>query len=390
MRALIVNQHTHNFGDDAAGDVLINLLLSAPEIDSVVIIYNGDEVPTADRRVSAPRGVRLRDIGLVNLARYLLAPRDSPLLPRSVALRRFRSLVREADAIIVSPSGANIGIYKDWRFLVRLMIVVREGGTPIFHWNTLGQSGNALFDLLARRVLRKSRIYVREQASRRYVEALGLECQVGPDTAFALAPIAGEVRRDVISLVPSELDSWHPEFRARPVNSVILGSIAQAIAEFAIEHGFQIDIVPHLRSASESSFNSAMKDALIHFGMASKAVQVRDLVETYKDYDQLLGTSRLVIGGRYHSVVLAGKNARPFVALSYENKMKEVCEYLGMAQYSVDLHRGQNAADELAACMSGAILNEVEISSSLRQVVNSKLAPQVSAPLRDLGLLGGR
>ena len=40
---------------------------------------------------------------------------------------------------------------------------------------------------------------------------------------------------------------------------------------------------------------------------------------------------------RYHSIVFACKNQVPYLALAYEQKMKEVSSYSGQLEYYVDL-----------------------------------------------------
>jgi polysaccharide pyruvyl transferase WcaK-like protein len=45
---------------------------------------------------------------------------------------------------------------------------------------------------------------------------------------------------------------------------------------------------------------------------------------------------------RYHGLVFAAKNAVPFIALSYENKMKEVCIYTDNRESYIDLRNPRN------------------------------------------------
>ncbi|MBK8866500.1 MAG: polysaccharide pyruvyl transferase family protein [Actinomycetales bacterium] len=388
MKILLVNQHTSNFGDDAAGLAFVEMALSSGRVDSIDVIYNGGEggIPTADERVRRPEGVELKQIGVFTLAVYFASMGLLVAGCGRRALNGFRDLVRSADLVFVAPCGANIGIYRSWHFLVRLLIVVREGGRPIFHLNTLGRSGDWLFDRIALSVLRRSTLYVRDVASQAFLREVGLDAPTGPDTAFALPARHGGVREDVLSFVPSELDSWHPEFRENGANSLILGTLVDEVARFAVTEGLRIEILPHLRSAGEVAFNRAVQAALIAAGAPAGAVIIRGDITELSAYDSAIASSRLVIGGRYHSIVLAAKNHRPFVALSYENKMQEVCRYLGMERLRVDLHHPATAGRELRSSLETALREECSISETLRNVVLFRLRSEAARPLSDFGL----
>ena len=40
---------------------------------------------------------------------------------------------------------------------------------------------------------------------------------------------------------------------------------------------------------------------------------------------------------RYHGIVIAAKNAIPFVSIAYENKMCEVSEYVNMKKQNIEI-----------------------------------------------------
>ncbi|WP_197017298.1 polysaccharide pyruvyl transferase family protein [Microbacterium sp. MRS-1] len=374
MKVLILNQHTENFGDDAAGDGIMRIVDSYPCVDRVEVVYNGPQgEPYGDRRSVAPNGVRLKDIGLWGLIAWSVSPRS--LRARGPA-GKLVELIREADVVFVAPSGANIGIYRDWQFLFRLLMAVREGARPVFHWNTIGRSGSRLFDRLSAYVLRHSDLFVREIASAHYVESMGLSCETGPDTAFALPAVEIAVDERLISVIPSELDSWHPGFKENGVNRIILNDLAAVLSAFVTENDLRVQILPHLRSATERAFNAEFCAALSRFGVDSSRVSIRDDVTSYETYDFAIATSRVIVGGRYHSVVLAAKNFRPFVSWSYENKMTEVCRYLHMEHLEVDL-KSDGAGVRFASALRRAFEEGAETTEQLRRTVNDELATRV-------------
>lgn len=355
----------------------------------VDVIYNGVDVdPGGGDRVSVPKGVRFRAIGPVRLLAYLVSPHLAIRIFSRSGLPRLVGCIQDADVIIVAPSGANLGIYRDWVYLLRLLIVVRAGGRPVFHFSSIGPSGSRVFDYLAHAVLRRSKVYVRESRCQEYLLACGMPSTLGPDTAFALAPVAGDVRGNVISVVPAELASWHPHFAGAGIEDAIMGEIAPALARFCLEKDLMVEILPHLRTETERVFNLKFAASLAAHGLGDGGIRLPDVCN-FREYDRLLGTSRLVVGGRYHAIVLAAKNCRPFVSLGYESKMSEVCDYLGLPEMNLSLLENRDdLGPHFSRCLRRAYQDEEAISAHLAAVVEEVLRGSVRRVLEDLSLLG--
>ncbi len=132
----------------------------------------------------------------------------------NAAMREMARTIRESDIIFVTPCGASIGIYKDWPFLIRLLFCLYEKKTPVFYLDTVGKSGDWLFDHLAAKVTKKSKMYVREKASFEYLKSIGVVAKQGVDTAFSLPPLYNQRSDRKIGIVTTQLD-WHPDFQGR-------------------------------------------------------------------------------------------------------------------------------------------------------------------------------
>ena len=385
-RVLIINQHSGNFGDDAAGCALVKMLLDEYNVSKIDIVYNADKpIPYSDSRVHHDFNYSFHQVGYVNLLKYLVLGKFLPFSSFNTNLQSFISTIRNADLILVAPCGANIGIYKDWRFLFRTALIIHEHKTPVFHLNTIGKSGNVFFDFIARKVLHKSAIYVRERKSEEYITSLGLPVRRGPDTAFAVKYIDdAEIRKDTISVIPAELDSWHPFFKKHPANKRILQEIAPCISRFAVERNCNIEILPHLQSKEETQFNIKFKECLIASGMNPEHVKIRTDIDDMYKYDKAIATSSMIIGMRYHAAVLAARNSRPFIALAYENKMAEVCDYTHMLGYYFNLQDACYDIKKLKAQLDDCRSNERYISDSLSHISNDILKPQAHMVLNDM------
>lgn len=339
ISVLIINQHSHNFGDDAAGTALINRLLLNSRVSRIDIIYNSCDVaiPVTNEKVHHRLDISLRKVGILELLKFCIFGGKTKYKTKSSTMKKWINIIDRADYIYVAPCGANIGIYKDWLFLFRVYMIIRRKKTPIFHYNTIGKSGSPIFDFFAKRVLKKSIIFVRETKSKKYLESLGLKAKFGPDTAFMLSKCEIEIRDKVIGFVPSEFGNWHPNFKRTNIDLYIQNNICKEIAEICIKGNYKIELLPHLNTNSEKEYYEKIRSKLIGFGVKSTMVVIRNDINNFMKYDEAIASCQFIIGMRYHTIVLAVKNERPFISICYENKMNELCQYTGMHNYHINL-----------------------------------------------------
>ncbi|HEL2570398.1 MULTISPECIES: polysaccharide pyruvyl transferase family protein [Streptococcus] len=386
MKIVVINQYTENRGDEAAGTALIQNLLKNKFIQKIDVIYNSAyKLDFEDSRVSHRHvDLRLKNIGKMGIIKYLLFRNTlfDSICFANETMKEMSNVIKEADHIYVTPCGASIGIYKDWAFLIRLLFVIKEKKTPIFCLNTIGSSGNKLFDFLAYKVLKKSKLYVRELRSKDYLEKIGLSSELGVDTAFSLMPIHDKRDMNKIGLVITLL-GWHPEFQGRNMSEEVLKYLVPAIAYFCKVRGYSIDIIPHIGSREEFEYIFKVKDTLINNGLDVNNIVVRDDVKTAEEYDRAISQLRLMVGMRYHSIVLAAKNSIPFVALAYENKMKEVCRYTKCEDSYINLQDDLSKV-ELFNYLKFVDDNEEHIKNKLMKVYEEELVHLSRLPLKEL------
>lgn len=330
MEFLIVNQHTLNFGDDIAGFSLINQVLKRfPSKDTKVeIVYNTmGSLKYPDTRVHDRDDLSLKKMGSVQIFLFMFFSIFHVRFVYKKALKSYRDAIRDADVVLVSPGGANLGIYKDWRYLIKLYMVVVFGGRPIFHYNTVEFSNNYLFNFFEKIILKHSQIYVRELRSYQRLVEKGYLPIRGVDTAFSFCNTRDKrlVREKYLAFVPTRLNTWHPDFKNDQLSKKSMDQILVEVGTFALKKNFGIIIVQHMHgSATESSLHRMCQEKFEKMGV--KHVSVPSLNDC-NDYDSLIKHAEFVISMRYHGVVMAIKNAVPFCSLEYENKMSEVCKY---------------------------------------------------------------
>ncbi|ETY72717.1 hypothetical protein LFAB_16120 [Lactiplantibacillus fabifermentans T30PCM01] len=330
MKFLIVNQHTLNFGDDIAGFSLINQILKLfPFKDTKIeIIYNTTgSLKYPDMRVHDRNDLSLKQMGSVQIFLFMLFSIFHVSFVYKKVLKNYRDAIRDADIILVSPGGANLGIYKDWRYLIKLYMVVVFGGRPIFHFNTVEFSNNYIFNFFENIILRHSQIYVRELQSYQHLVEKGYFPIRGVDTAFSFCNTHDRrlVREKYLAFVPTRLNTWHPDFKNDQLSKKSMDKILVEIGNFALKNNLNIVIVQHMHgSATESSLHKMCQEKFKKMGVKRVSVP---LLRDCNDYDSLIKYAEFVVSMRYHGVVMAIKNAVPFCSLAYENKMSEVCRY---------------------------------------------------------------
>ena len=387
-RIVVLNQHTNNFGDDAAGSALIGSsvrLLNADEVDIYYIWHrSGGRIPAPDgvcrhhkpTLLAGARDRRPRMV-LVALAGWL-SPR---LLPRE-----FRDMVatcHRADAVFVSPAGSNIGIYKDWMYLLTLLIVVHAGIRPIFCQNTIGASNSRVFNRVARRMLRRSQLHVRELASQEYLSELGLQSSLGVDTALLLPPLEEGYAstRSVsdssraggyIAVVPTQLGNWHRDHRAFDDEKMLFGTLADSVSAVARDHDLRVVLVPHLHGPeAEADMLHGIADAVSANG-TSVEIAALDSLDGYR---RTLAAADVVVSMRYHGLVLAALAGVPCVSLSYENKMVEAARYLGLSALALDVRSASEV--QIRECLDLALDRPATLTTGMKSRLD--VATQVAA-----------
>lgn len=389
MNFLIMNQHTLNFGDDIAGISLIKQILRffPDKSTKINIVYNTPgALEIDDSRVFNRKDISLKKIGAFQLFIFLLFSLIGIKIVYNEGLKKFRNIVNDSDVILVSPGGANLGMYKDWRYLIKLYITTVFGGKPIFHYNTIEFSDNFVFNFFEKKVLKNSKIYVREEKSFIDLSQKGYFPERGVDTAFSFennTDFHSFDGKEYLAFIPTNLDKWHPDFKNDPLSTLSKDKIIQEIVGLAKKKNFSIVIVQHMHgAASEKKLYDECYERMIESGMDKSRILIPVIEDAYQ-YDNLIKNSQFVVSMRYHGVVMSIKNGVPFCSLEYENKMFEVCNYSNLQDLNIklklidknfDLEEFYNKGCELMQSR-GILIDKIKKMSSepLRQLKYEKL-----------------
>lgn len=362
-RITIVNQHTNNYGDDAAGVALVERCFSELGATHVDVFYIWDRgqggLPITDERVSHHHVPFLS--GEHDVRPALAKRAATQFLLRQGVHPGLRELVRtaqRAEFVLVSPAGSNIGIYKDWTYLFVLSSLVMSGVRPTFFQNTIGKSDSRIFDRVAEYVLRRSSLFVRERSSQKWLASRGLSAYLGVDTAVLLEIEPVSATDQVIAVVPTNLSGWHRDFKADDDATLWRDALASALARSAESSGMTVRVIPHLYGSQEEPeelerFLGALRDR----GCEAEIASISELSE----YVAELGKASVVVSMRYHGLVLSARQGVPCVSLAYENKMKEAAAYFGQSSTAIDV---RDASEEtIVKLIDVAIADRERIAS---------------------------
>lgn len=367
---LILNQHTGNYGDEAAGHAMLAQLRQAFSSEPITVTYRRTATGRQPLSGGAASGcehleatLTKRDAAFV-LRSHVLGRLPARFGKEHRAVATLADHLSTVDRVLVAPSGANIGSYGDVRFLAAVALAVLCGRCPIFHLNTIGPSRKWWFDRIARRVLRQSVLFVRERRSADHLRQQGLPATLGVDSVFSMPDDATTGTRSGLVFVPTMLGRWHPDHSPASIQEKLKREIVPAVARFARERDLGLRLLPHHRGRGDiEGVVSITAELLRSHGVEPEIVEQ---IDSFVDYERVIRSASLVVAMRYHTLIFAMKNGVPCVTLSYDTKMSDAASYSGCTNTSIELKNV--TAERLESLM----IHAIESSDLRRRLVSRR------------------
>ncbi len=381
MRLLIINQHTSNRGDEAAGKALLRALSKKNDIRQVDILYRAVNMLEEEKLdlKTAPYithhssvALSFSDKALIILS-FLMPFSLIRILLKISSLKQELKLIENAAIVVNALGGVNIGPYKDWRYLWRLYIAVKLGKPLAIYSISFGPiPKNKLFRFISVYVLQNIKFFsIRDEQSQIYAKELHLKYIPSIDTAFLDGTFPKDLPtemnsisdRGYIVVVPNELYSWHPYYRN--INKESLDKIYLDIINLFINKGLDIVLIPQLfGSQNDSKYFERLRQQI------PNKENINITCDEYSsDIQQsIVNNAEFLVGARYHSIVFAIRGEIPFVALSYEHKIKHMLSSLFLDKYAVDLK------EVLEEESSIQLIKKIEVCFDKREMIKQELS----------------
>lgn len=365
---LVINQPIHNRGDESAHRCLITALSKAFPKAKIRVLFDFGRSKSIDNirvpdprteyiiihdepRISADYNYYDRFIKKLyrNIARYVVRHNHytlSLLLPIN---RQFAQYIKQADLVINTPGGIDLGGFMNWNDLYRLNLCRRYNKSIIYYSRSIGpfykdskikyEFANKCIELLKNVFF----LSLRDNKSFEIADENNISYERSVDTAFLSIPkplmpkeLHSLVNTPYIVIVPNQL-TWHYKYKAikqKQIDDIYI-NISNLLLKCYPNH--HLIMLPQLYDFGRNG------DYTYFCSLASKLGRKRiDIIsDTYSsDIQQLIiqGAS-LVVGARYHTIIWAINNSRPFISLSYEHKMTGILQELNCLQHSFDLER---------------------------------------------------
>ncbi len=313
---LLVNQHSYNWGDEAAFLGLQSALTSRGyRIE--LILGNTHAIPEGGCIAASgipfyPAKVKTR-LERWLLSASLLHPALWCLSGMSSRLRALIRILKNSPLVVVAPGGNNLA-YQDHLYLFVIAAALRQGSQVIFAGNSFGLSSSRRFNSTALQLLQRCRVVAREPESYRHLQQNAIPCWLSSDPALLLAK--AESRAPTSSgnysvFIPNQLWAWHGQFKGqikrdqiRQIIETIIQSLSQHNRVVLLPQTFPYPNPAEDFSDYTKTFNCEVAEHL------TPAEQIT-----------LIAGAQGVVSMRYHALVFAAIAGQRCFSLCYEQKM---------------------------------------------------------------------
>lgn len=337
MKFLVVNQPLSNRGDESAHRAFIaDMQRRFPSCDIEVFLINMKDEDIALFRVEGVTYTNMQIKGAFYKFSVGLMKKGM-IMPGllNAQVRMIYKKMRSADWVICAPGGMDMGGFRNWLHLYLMRLAVVANKNVAYFARSIGPFSSDLFSRLSADVLRRVKfLSLRDKESYDCAMALGAKPIQTLDSAFLCRtqkPNPFEGRKYCV-FVPNSLN-WHVCFKSLSDEDVaqfyrkILLRVAEKYPEM------EIVMLPQLcGSGNDAPFFKRVSEGIAR-------VVVEENTADSDTQQAIVGGAAFVIGARYHSIVFAINNAAPFVALSYEHKIKGLLGTLGLGDRLVPLSK---------------------------------------------------
>lgn len=352
MNIIILNQPYRNRGDESAHKGLVRSLcnnISDVSINVVDIYGTQKDIDSFDVKLPNVRytivpGYR-GHVRALFLSKFGVSP--SMILAKSNKL--LSNAINESDLVLCAPGGINMGGFHSWYHIEVLMIAMYYKKPIAYYGRSIGPfdvktKDDVVFNKWSLSLLHYfGYISLRDSISLSYARAWSINNVIPiTDAAFLEVPrvtVPKEIMSKIsavkyVVFVPNEL-TWHYKFKS--VSPTYIEKFYHQILDLILEDPDVVVVMLPQTVNSSICDHDYFKRLIESYKGNRTRVLIFDEIYSSDVQQTIISKSLYVIGARYHSIVFAINNNRPFVSLSYEHKMKGLLETCGAVDYMVDI-----------------------------------------------------
>lgn len=370
---LLFTYDLHNLGNQAlVFSAVSHLKQKFPHKEIHVMVFRREEMPAYSFQV--------HQLQVEDKARLLCRRSNHP-----------QKTILEQSCLAMDVSGLIFSHAMGWKlsvhFLLNLMLA-REYGIPfVVYPQTLGPLD---FPPLLRRWLHllaveylsgAEKVFVRERAGLAHLQPLNLNnLELSPDAVLASPPVtpglvyaAGDSGESTFPRLEKDTAAWVPNVRFNErISTERMRALNHCGISAMLTAGLRVLVLCHSPSDRRAGREAA--------GLFTGEERVT-LLENPPDAIQvveLLGRCRFIVSQRYHAIVHGLKAGTPAVALSWDDKYRELYTRFGMDAFCLDIRSGFDL-EELRAAISAMSLQ----AESLRGCIAAGLSELSIQPVWD-------
>lgn len=352
---LIVNQPLGNRGDEAAHRAFVRSINNAfPQVHIDIVWIGAPQKYVDEFIVDHPNNHYInlgihRDYFAKGFGESAMRCGGNLKLIASIhpILRKLKSYYLAADLVLCAPGGICMGGFQDWVHLFFLEMAKTYhkplgyfsrsfGPFPTKTWQ------NKQFKKISLELLHYFyNLSIRDKKTMALADKMRIPYIPSIDAAFLERPsaISFTVKREdrYIVFVPNKL-TWHYAYKnytQEIIDDFYLSILTQLFAQYP---NHKVIMLPQT-SSTPGNKNSDYYYFVHLCNQCQFARQIEILPDTCGSDEQqaIIKGASLVVGARYHSIVFAINNARPFIALNYEHKIEGLLDILELQKYKVDI-----------------------------------------------------
>lgn len=366
MNILLINQPLNNRGDESAHKGLIRALCKKMPNINITVLFTGENQDSINQFSLDIPNITYINLPINNeyyrMSGWGMKYKMYALWYTHPTIREIIRIYKESDCVICAPGGISMGGFQNWSHLFLLKLAKYLNKPLIYYGRSFGPFptktlNNRIYKKISLEMLNYfSFLSIRDKQTEKLAQQLNINYEPTVDSAFLDSPkveLSKELRSVIenhkfMVFVPNSL-IWHYHYKSCLTKESVIEFYKKIVILIKNKYP-ELNIV---MLPQTFNYGTDLGDDINFFKDLAKELNDPNIIilkDVYSsDVQQtIISDAEFLIGARYHSIVFALNNNIPFIALSYEHKIKGLLETLDKDDRVVDItHLTLGDNDEL-------------------------------------------